>query len=78
MRCCRSAYPEVFGAVVLPGTFFPLAYFGVVPLKRVAMIQVARKMVAPNLKPGSKNGGKLSSRGCKARVKATWKHPGGK
>lgn len=33
--------------------FSPLAHFGVVPLKRVAMIQVARKMVPPNLKPGS-------------------------
>lgn len=41
---CASGGGRRTVAVVLPGTFFPLAHFGVVALKRVAMRQVARKM----------------------------------
>lgn len=54
--------------------FSPLAHFGVVSLKRVATIQVPRKMVAPNLKPGSLDGEEQSSRDCKAWLKAMWTH----
>lgn len=66
VRHGSAAAPEALGAVavVLPGaSLFPLAHFGVVPLKRVAMIQVARKKWSPpNLKSGSEDGEQLSLR----------------